>query len=89
MVFFLLLLNIFSHRITTTFKQRDGLILHVRKSTVAEPKFKKLYDALGLCSSTAGIKNVGELMARITNVVPLEIFNKQNMLNLQEMYFVC
>ena len=45
-------------RVTATFKQRDGRTLHVRKSTVAEPKLKKLYDALGLCSSPVGIKKL-------------------------------
>ena len=45
-------------RVTATFKQRDGSTLHVRKSTVAEPKLKKFYDALGLCSSPVGIKKL-------------------------------
>ncbi len=35
-------------RITTTFRQRDGRTLHVRKSTVAEPALRAIYDALGL-----------------------------------------
>jgi transposase len=38
-------------RVTATFKQKDGRTLHIRKSTLAEPKLQKLYDALGLPSS--------------------------------------
>ena len=45
-------------RITATFKQRDGRTLHVRKTTLAEPKLKKLYDALGLCSSPVRVKKL-------------------------------
>jgi transposase len=45
-------------RVTATFKQRDGRTLHVRKSTVAEPKLKKLYATLGLCSSPVGVKRL-------------------------------
>lgn len=45
-------------RVTATFKQRDGRTLHVRKSTVPEPKLKKLYDALGLCLSPVGVKKL-------------------------------
>jgi hypothetical protein len=41
------------HRVTATFKQRDGKTLHIRKTTVAEPELKKLYDVLGI-SSTPG-----------------------------------
>ncbi len=33
-------------RVTATFKQKDGHTLHIRKTTVAEPKLKKIYDAL-------------------------------------------
>ena len=33
-------------RVTATFKQKDGRTLHVRKTTIAEPKLQKLYDAL-------------------------------------------
>ena len=33
-------------RVTATFKQKDGRTLHVRKTTIAEPKLKKIYDAL-------------------------------------------
>lgn len=45
-------------RVTATFKQRDGRTLHIRKSTVAEPKLKNLYDALGLGSSPVGVKKL-------------------------------
>ena len=45
-------------RITATFKQRDGRTLHVRKTTLAEPKLKKLYDALGLRHSPVGVKKL-------------------------------
>ena len=45
-------------RVTATFKQRDGRTLHVRKATVAEPKLKKLYDALGLCAAPGGLQKL-------------------------------
>lgn len=35
-------------RVTATFKQKDGRILHVRKTTTAEPKLRQLYETLGL-----------------------------------------
>lgn len=41
-------------RVTATFKQKDGSTLHVRKTTVAEPKLKKLYDALEISASPVG-----------------------------------
>lgn len=43
-------------RVTATFKQRDGKTLHVRKATVAEPKLKLLYDALGISASPGGVQ---------------------------------
>ena len=43
-------------RVTATFKQRDGRTLHVRKSTVAEPKLKRLYDILKLTAVPAGAR---------------------------------
>jgi len=46
------------HRVTATFRQRDGRTLHVRKTTVAEPKLKNVYDALGLCASPVGVKKL-------------------------------
>lgn len=45
-------------RVTATFKQKDGRILHVRKTTVAEPKLKQLYDALGIPASPGGVKKM-------------------------------
>ena len=41
-------------RVTATFKQKDGCTLHVRKTTIAEPKLQKLYDALEISASPAG-----------------------------------
>ncbi|UEN99553.1 IS1634 family transposase [Acidiferrobacter thiooxydans] len=35
-------------RVTARFQRRDGRTLHVRKSTVAEPELKAIYEALGL-----------------------------------------
>jgi len=43
-------------RVTATFKQKDDHILHIRKTTIAEPKLKKLYDALGISASPAGVQ---------------------------------
>jgi transposase len=45
-------------RVTATFKQRDGRTLHVRKATVAEPKLKNLYEALGVCASPGGVQKL-------------------------------
>ncbi len=45
-------------RITATFKQKDGRTLHVRKSTIAEPKLQKLYDALALSSSPGRVSKL-------------------------------
>lgn len=45
-------------RITATFRQEDGRTLHVRKTTIAEPKLKKLYDALGLSASPVGVRKL-------------------------------
>ena len=45
-------------RITATFKQRDGRTLHIRKTTVAEPKQKMLYDALSLPESPVGVRKL-------------------------------
>lgn len=45
-------------RVTATFKQRDGRILHVRKTTIAEPKLAKLYDALNISASPGGIQKL-------------------------------
>ena len=45
-------------RVTATFKQRDGRTLHVRKTTVAEPKLRRLYDALNLTASPVGVRKL-------------------------------
>lgn len=45
-------------RVTATFKQRGGRTLHVRKSTVAEPKLKALYDALGIPHAPGGLQKL-------------------------------
>ena len=42
-------------RVTATFQRKDGRALHVRKTTVAEPELKKLYDILGVSASPGGI----------------------------------
>jgi transposase len=46
------------HRVTTTFKQRDGRILHVRKASVPEEPLLKLYKILGLDTAPGGIKKM-------------------------------
>ena len=43
-------------RVTATFRQRDGRTLHVRKSTVAEPALRKLYDALAIDAAPGGVQ---------------------------------
>lgn len=52
--------NLFSvqQRVTATFKQKDGRTLHVRKSTVAEPKLQRLYNVLGLSASPVGTRKL-------------------------------
>lgn len=45
-------------RVTAVFKQRDGHTLHVRKPTLAEPKLKRLYDALEVSSAPGGVSKV-------------------------------
>jgi transposase len=45
-------------RVTATFKQRDRRTLHVRKTTVAEPKLLRLYEALGLSASPVGMRKL-------------------------------
>jgi transposase len=35
-------------RISTTLKQEDGKVVHIRKSSRAEPAHKRIYDALGI-----------------------------------------
>ncbi|MBU1566441.1 MAG: transposase, partial [Proteobacteria bacterium] len=45
-------------RITATFRQKDGRTLHIRKTTVAEPKLKNLYDVLELNPSPVGLRKM-------------------------------
>lgn len=45
-------------RVTATFTQKDGRTLHVRKTTVAEPKLRSLYDALCLSASPVGTRKL-------------------------------
>jgi hypothetical protein len=45
-------------RITATFRQKDGRTLHVRKTSVATPKLKQLYDALGISASPVGVRKM-------------------------------
>lgn len=45
-------------RVTATFQQRDGKTLHVRKSTIAEPKLKKLYEILGVSPTPGGVQKL-------------------------------
>ena len=45
-------------RITATFRQKDGRTLHIRKTTVAEPKLKNLYDVLGMTSAPVGLRKM-------------------------------
>lgn len=44
--------------VTAIFKHRDGRTLHVRKTTLAEPKLKHLYEALALSASPVGVKKM-------------------------------
>lgn len=52
--------DIFSvqQRVTATFKQRNGRTMHVRKTTVAELKLKRIYDALDLSASPGGVQKL-------------------------------
>lgn len=43
-------------RVTATFTQKDGRTLHVRKTTLAEPKLQDLYDALSLSATPVGTR---------------------------------
>jgi transposase len=45
-------------RVTATFTQKDGRTLHVRKTTVAEPKLRNLYDALSLSATPVGTRKL-------------------------------
>jgi transposase len=45
-------------RVTTTFRQRDGRALHVRKATNAEPELMAIYRALGVNPEPGGTKKL-------------------------------
>ena len=45
-------------RVTASFQRRDGRALYVRKSTVAEPELKAIYEALGLDPTPGGTKTL-------------------------------
>ena len=45
-------------RITATFRQRDGRTLHVRKSTMAEPALRGIYDALEIDAFPGGLRKL-------------------------------
>lgn len=45
-------------RITATFSQKDDRTLHIRKTTIAEPKLRQLYTALGISASPGGVKKM-------------------------------
>jgi transposase len=46
------------HRVTATFRQRDGRTLHVRKATVAEPALRKIFDTLGIDAAPGGVRKL-------------------------------
>lgn len=45
-------------RVTASFRQRDGRTLNIRKSTVAEPDLKKIYQTLDVTPSPGGTKKM-------------------------------
>jgi transposase len=45
-------------RVTTTFKQRNGSTLHIRKATIAEPALQELYKKLKISSTPGGVKKL-------------------------------
>lgn len=45
-------------RVTSTFQQRDGRTLHVRKSTRAEPELLNIYQVLGIDPAPGGTKKL-------------------------------
>lgn len=46
------------HRITATFKQRNGKTLHIRQSTKPEEELSHIYKALNITSSPGGLQKV-------------------------------
>ena len=45
-------------RITAIFRRKDGRTLHVRKATRAEPRQRRIYEALGLDPAPGGIRKM-------------------------------
>ena len=45
-------------RVTAIFRRKDGRTLHVRKATRAEPRQRRIYEALGLDSAPGGIRKL-------------------------------
>lgn len=45
-------------RVTVSFKQKNGCSLNVRKSTIAPPRLREIYDALAVCASPGGTKKM-------------------------------
>jgi transposase len=45
-------------RVTASLRRKDGRTVHVRKSTVAEPALRTIYDALGVNPSPGGSKKL-------------------------------
>lgn len=45
-------------RVTATFRQRDGRTLHVRKTTLAEPALRKIYDVLHIDAAPGGVRKL-------------------------------
>ena len=46
------------HRITATFKQRDGRTLHIRKATLPEQELGEIYRALGLSPDPGDLRRM-------------------------------
>jgi len=46
------------HRVTVSFRCKDGRSMHVRKSTVAEPALRTIYNALGINASPGGTRKL-------------------------------
>ena len=45
-------------RVTASLRRKDGRTIHVRKSTVAEPSLREIYDALGINPAPGGTKKL-------------------------------
>jgi hypothetical protein len=46
------------HRITATFRRKDGRTLHVRKATRAEAEQKAIYTTLGIDPAPGGVSKM-------------------------------